>query len=252
MVTAEIPSLYPEVVEAKTPPGRGRHGYYRRRSDGWIVTAGAWPSFRADMDFKGYQYLDNMPTFLMSFGDNERESNQVDLRGRHFFPHKEPWRLIFQAPGGTALFTMAQIIAYRWHLRPPYREVVFPQLEGVMVYDLLCPECDKGIFSSTEEQEAADMLRIHLTSKVGDNHQYRPEDLRALGEEFGIDFFAARRRHKPIKAVPLAEPAPELEAVNESDVPLAKTRACPECGEEVQIARFQFARHVKAHKKLAP
>ena len=263
MVT-EAPSLYPEVAEATTPPGRGRHGYYRAlarfdpKREGWIMTGGAWPQIKADFEFKGLQYLSQMPTFFMSYGDNERESNQVDLRGRKFFPHKEPWRSILQAPGGAELFPISQIIAYRWHIRLPYREVQWPQLKDVMVYDLFCPECDKGIFSSVIEQDAVEMLRIHLTSQTNDSHKYRPEDLLALGREYEIDFFAARRSRRVVRpSTPAAVEEPQLpEEPAAADLTLAaedlvNRRTCPECGESVEIAKFQFARHVKAHKKVA-
>src|SRR3990167_6964311 len=196
VVLAEAPSLYPEPQQRTVPPGRGHHGYYRRRSDGWIITGGAWPSARADKDFKGYAFLAQLPIFAMSYGDNEDQSNQVDLRGHKFFPHREPWRLILQSPGGAEAFPISQVIAYRWHIRPPYHEVRWPQLEGVKVVDLFCPECDKGVFSAVDEQHAIDMLRVHLTSKINDNHSYRPEDFRALGTEYGIDFFAPRGRRK--------------------------------------------------------
>src|SRR3990167_1717891 len=103
-------------------------------------------------------------------------------------PAVEPWRLILQR-GGAKEFPIDQILAYHWHINPPYREAVFPQLEGVDVTDYFCHECDKGIFSHPEPAEAADMLKIHLTSGFDRRHEYRVEDLTALGEREGIDFF---------------------------------------------------------------
>lgn len=240
----DAPSLYPEIVEAKTPPGRGAHGYYRRRSDGKIITAGAWPAMRNDMEFKGIEYLPQFGTFLMTGpGDNKTE----DYTGRMFNVVSEPWRLIFQSPGGADAFPVWQIIAYRWHIRPPYREVKFSQLEGVEVHDFFCPECESGIFSAVEKDEAMEQLRIHLTSRTNEAHSYRPEDLRSLGEELGIDFFAPRRR-RGARVAPTIAPAPVLE--EPALTPNATARkTCPVCGESVAVAFGYYTKHVKAHEQ---
>ena len=248
MVMADAPSLYPEATERSTPPGRGQHGYYKRRSDGWIITAGAWPQARNDKEFKGFDYLPQFGNWLMGYGDNEEESNQRDRAGRKFFPHKEPWRLIFQHPDGAAAFPVAQIVAYRWHLRPPYREVVLRKLEGITIYDYACPECDKGIFSSDHEPEAVEMLRIHLTSNINSQHAYRPEDMRALGQEFGIDFFAPRRARGTVRVASVDVAAAAVPVLTAN---IEAKKECPECHELFALAHFEFARHMKTHKKEA-
>lgn len=244
MTLAEIPSLYPDVAERNLPPGRGQHAYYKRRSDGWIITSGAWPSAKADKEFKGYDYLPAFGTFLMSFGDDINTANQRDRTGRKFFPHKEPWRLILQHPDGPAQFPVAQIIAYRWHLRPPYREVRFPQMADVNVTDLFCPECEAGIFSSESEQEAVDMLRTHLTSKINDTHQYRPEDFRSLGESIGVDFFAPRRPARQVRYVPSYEDE-EPEGI---DLTESSTFICSDCEREFSSAAG-LASHRRSHER---
>ena len=242
----EAPSLFPELLEAPALPGKGSHAYYRRTSDGRIITAPAWPSYRADMEFKGYTFLPQFGTWLMS-GPGAK-TNQVDRMGRPFNPAEEPWRLILQSPDGAAAFPTWQIIAYRWHIRPPYREVQFPQLEGIEVFDFFCPECETGIFSSVNEREAMEMLRTHLTSRTNDAHSYRPEDLRALGQELNIDFFAPRRR--------AARTAPALEErVQVYDLTpntqISASKECPECHESFPVAHFEYARHMKTHKASA-
>ena len=244
----QAPSLYPEIVESPTLPGKGHHGYYRRNSDGKIVTSPVWPSFRADMEFKGYTFLPQYGVWTVS-GPGQN-TNVVDLRGRHFNPIEEPWRLILQHPDGVRAFPAWQIIAYRWHIRPPYREVTFPQLEGVEVFDYFCPECDTGIFSSTDQQDAIDQLRIHVTSRTNDQHAYRPEDLRALGVELGIDFFAPRRaRQAAARQAQRQEPEPVAADLTGNDGPVKKP--CPVCGEEVTVAFGHFTKHVNAHKQEA-
>src|SRR3990167_8641996 len=132
------------------------HGYYRRKSDGWIITGAAWPTAKADKEFKGWVFLPQFGTFTMDTGD----ASTKDLRGNGVSVANEPWRLILQSPGGAEMFPISQVIAYRWHLRAPYQEAVFPKVEGVQITDLYCPECEKGIFSAEDKQEAIDMLQI--------------------------------------------------------------------------------------------
>lgn len=239
MVT-EAPSLYPEIIESQAPPGKGHHGYFRRLRDGWIVTHIAHPAAISDMSFKGFTFLPQFGTWLMP--GPGRGSDVKDRRGVPFNPTEEPWRLIFQHPDGASSFTVEQIIAYRWHIRPPYREAVFPQIEDTQIYDFFCPECDKGIFSSPEEQIAADLLRQHLTSKFDQVHSYRPEDLRALGQEINVDFFAERRvRRHPVRgdgATPDAPPeAPEM-------TQSTNVLRCKDCGFET-TDRAERMRHGK-------
>ena len=236
----DAPSLYPEIEERTTPPGRGQHSYYRRKSDGKIVTAPAWAGFRQDMEFKGFEILPEFGVF--TFGTPWGDTNK-DRSGRDFNAIAEPWRLIFQHPNGAVAFPSWQVIAYRWHIRPPYREVHFPQLDDVEVFDLFCPECDKGIFSSVSQGEAVEMLRVHLTTTTNTAHSYRPEDLRALGTEYEIDFFAPRRARRSVrdKAV-LNDVEPEELEVAE----LSPTAAyvCKDCGAEFndKTARMQHGR----------
>ena len=242
MTNASIPTLYPDIVEAPSAPGRGAHGYYRRAPSGprggWIMAIGAWPSFRSDMEYKGNVFLQRYGTWVLP--GPGAGSTVTDLKGVRFNPGDEPWRLIFQH-GGAHEFPLSQIIAYRWHITPPYREVVFPQLEGVKVYDLFCPECETGTFSSVVQGEAVDMLRQHLVSKVNTSHQYRPEDFRALGEEYGIDFFAPRRGRRDASTGSLVPEPDETPAF----VAEATIFRCNDCGEEF-AARSERMRHGKS------
>ena len=238
-MTTEIPSLYPDVVERTTPPGKGEHGYYKRRSDGWIITAGVWPTYKADMNFKGLDFLSRYGTFV--YGTPWGDTNK-DRRGVPFNTLAEPWRFILQSPGGAEEFPISQVIAYRWHIRPPYREVKFPQLEGVDVFDFFCPECEKGIFSSVDMQEAVDMLRTHLTSQVNTVHAYRPEDLRAFGTEIGVDFFAPRRRRVGARQPPVEAPVGEG-----TELTASESFICSECGFEARNG-LGLQSHQRTHK----
>ena len=236
------PSLYPEQAEAQQQAGRGAHGYYRRSAGGprggWIMAMAAWPAFRSDMEYKGYVFLQRYGTWV--FPGPGAGSQVTDRRGVRFNPSEEPWRLIFQ-DGGASEFPLSQIIAYRWHITPPYREVVFPQLEGVKIYDYFCPECDTGTFSSEDQQEATDMLRQHLVSGKDGTHSYRPEDLRALQAEYGIDFFAPRRGRRNASTGTIAAEAEESPAF----VAEATIFRCNDCGAEF-AARSERMRHGKS------
>lgn len=244
MTMMEVPSLYPEIEERSTPPGKGSHSYFKRMRDNWICTHISHPAAVQDMNFKGWIKLDRYGSWQMP--GPGKGSIVLDLKGRPFSPAEEPWRLIFQHPDGAAEFSIEQIIAYRWHIRPPYREVRFPQLEGIEVFNLFCPECERGIFSSPREQEAADLLRQHLTSQFDSKHEYRPEDLRALGDEIGVDFFAARRRgtRESVRREGVSmEPENDIADMT----PVAEnTLICDECGAE--FAGLNAGRQLQGHR----
>lgn len=195
----EAPSLYPAPADVEVHGARGLHGYYRNKQ-GWIVVQSTTPANRSATEYKGGRFLPQFGEFAN--GTSGGKAQERDDRGYPWNPADEPWRLIFQRKGASE-FPVDQVLAYHWHLTPPYREVEFPQLDGLEVTDYFCPECDKGIFSSLEPLEAAAMLRTHLTSGL-ERHEYRPEDLRVLGEREGIDFFsrAISRRavNRPRKA----------------------------------------------------
>lgn len=225
--TYEAPSLFPNPVDEKAPPGRGKHGYYRN-ARGWIVVASTTPSNRAGTEYKGGHFLSQYGEFVN--GTQGGAANTADDRGVLFNSAHEQWRIIFQR-GGAHEFPVDQVVAFGWHLRPPYREVTFPQMQGVAVFDLPCPECSR-VFSSLVERQVAQFLRQHLTSKVDEAHSYTPADLKELGQEWEIKFDSARTRAstKPvIKAAPERAPAPEL-SPNDGDVPRLESHKCPECG----------------------
>lgn len=229
MSEMNIPTLYPEIEERAAPPGKGSHAYFKRLRDGWIVTHIAHPAAVQDMNFKGYVMMPQYGTWRMP-GPGPG-SAVPDKRGIPFSPVEEPWRLIFQHENGAAEFTVDQIVAYRWHIRPPYREVTFPQVEGIKIYDFFCPECDKGIFSSEYEQTAVELLRQHLTSQFDKPHSYRPEDLRALGQQIDVDFFAERR----VRGRPVRGDGRVLQPETEAEQPMTPTDGeaflvCNDCG----------------------
>lgn len=223
----EAPTLYPEPIEVAAPPGKGKHGYYRK-PDGWIVVAATTPTNRADYEYKGFIRLSKYPEFNNGSAQPRAQAKERDARGNPWNPALEPWRLIFQLDGAKE-FPIDQVVAYRWHIRPPYREVTFPQLEGVEITNYGCPECERGLFSSTNPNEAAQMLRTHLTSRVDEQHSYGPGDLADLGKEWSIDFDSVRMGRRTVTVV-----EPEDEQVTEpKELTPAKEYKC-KCGYEPQ------------------
>lgn len=187
-------------------------------------------------------------------GTNEARARALekDDKGNAWNPAVEPWRLIFQRDGAKE-FPIEQIIAFRWHVRPPYREVTFPQLEGVDIQSYACPECKKGLFASINPSEATEQLRTHLTSEINNRHSYTPTDLRELGKELDIDFDSARVGRVRSVAVEEpeeleAKPVPELtlpEPVEEAEMP-----TCEFCGYEPNAAPPMWAKAVNMHTKM--
>ena len=221
MTADDVPSLYPEVREVKAPPGRGLHGYYRRGSNrlydgspdpraGWLIIAPTHNTFRDDLEYKGCVFLRQYGQFRS--GTTGGAPREQDARGNPWNPAMEQWRLLFQR-GGAHEFPISQIIAYHWHLVPPYREAEFPQLADKAITDFQCPECERPTyFSSLSEREAAEQLRNHLMSKVNARHSYGLKDIMEIGAQWGINFGLAGVGKKPVrvKAVPVAADAPSL------------------------------------------
>src|SRR3990167_9668950 len=251
-MTKEAPTLYPEPIEVAAPPGRGRHGYYRRPADGgpadgWIVVASTTPSNRADYEYKAFTRLPAYGEFTNGSAQPRAKAQEKDARGNPWNPALEPWRLIFQL-GGAKEFPVSQIIELKWHLRPPYREVSFPQLQGVEITNYGCPECEKGLFSSTNAQAAAAQLRTHLTSAIDAQHKYTPTDLTNLGKEWGIDFASARMGRRTVS---LREPE-EPEDAEPPTLTAAKEYKCLACGLTPPPDNKRPWLALKNHKCLAP
>ena len=185
----EPATLYPEPVQGEVLTGKGTHGYYRRPDNEWIMALPTSLGNDRDWQLKGFQRLIKYGEFPN--GTTGEKPNTRDENGNPWNPADEPWRQIFLRGGGKE-FPITQVLAYRWHLRPPYLEAKFPQLDGVEVTNLECPECDKGVFASRNPQEASLMLKQHLTSEINAQHKYTPADLRALAQEWGLDFDSGR------------------------------------------------------------
>ena len=245
-MVSEALDLFPEVREAQAPAGRGLHGYYRK-SNGWIVTGPTTKGNRDDFEYMGHEFLGRYGQFK----NVDDLTHEVDTRNAPWNSYKEPWRVLFQR-GGAKEFPIDQIIAYHWHLKPPYRQAEFPQIEGVKIHDFFCPECDNGIFSSTNEREAARMLRQHLMSRSNEAHNYRVEDLQKLGQEWGIDLMQPAGA-RSVRRSQVVEDAPDLEGTDSGGFSDVDTGfRCNECSAEFETAKALGGHKMGAHRNPAP
>ena len=71
---------------------------------------------------------------------------------------------ILMARGGAKEIAISQIINAGWHIHPPVihgKTIVFPQLAGVEIETVECPECDKPIHGRADSQEIIVRMRQH-------------------------------------------------------------------------------------------
>ena len=219
-----LPELFPELREVNAPPDQGRHCYFRRDphevdSDGrphpqrgWIITGNATWSNVQHFTEKHYERMTRYGTFIIDTADPRAKPKAIDTRGVPWNSALEPWKQILQM-GGAKEFPVSQIIAMHWDIRPPYRGVTFPQLRGAEVTNYQCPECSRGPFSGLTSRAAAELLRQHLTSRIDNRHEYRPEDIREVGRALGIDFYT-RNLSRDALTYTKAEPEPDDEPVD--------------------------------------
>lgn len=225
------PTLYPDVPDT-SESSLNYFGYFRKR-DGWIVAAPAWPMEFAKRQRQGWTPLSQYGTFTPG-----RKS--TDSRGATFDAAREGWRVGFQKGGQEFAreFPIAQIVAYNWHLTPPYREITFPQLEGLDIPAFECPECVRPPLPTTQA------LATHLRLR----HDYSRVDLREYGKEIGVDFTPRTERQQ---AAELA--AREAEELTAAQTVVDRAFAC-HCGwappESTEDKEKSLATHQRfAHKR---
>ncbi len=220
MVSEAIPSLKPRVAGEVTSANKtfGAWMYYRL-ADGWISPAPAHPLERS-------KRADRKQIALKQYGQFLYDRRATDANGQRWDARAEPWRMMFQR-GGEQEFPVDQIIAFRWHLRPPYQEVTFPQLQGIYWEVYECPDCEKAVFTSLEEGYAPHGMIDHL--RLG--HGWSRAEVSEYAREVGIHFKRERRTHTPAaleREVPKEAVEPERAEEFKCDVcgwrPLQKSK----------------------------
>jgi len=173
--------------------------YYRRpkvggSSDGWITVGpggispsgarnpGPYINYRR----KGFEPLDQYPSVPPPASPNGEEV---------FIP-------ILRA-GGVREFPVSQILAHRWHIRPPIPGLRFPQIEAIAdeIQHAICPSCEYEEWAGPEDTEIGHRLYSHLFSI----HEYSVERAEEVCQEQGFinvrrAMIAAQERERNIKA----------------------------------------------------
>ncbi len=220
MVSDAIPSLKPR-VEGEITSAAKQYGVwmYYRLPDGWIAPAPGHP-------FEQSKRAERKQIALKQYGQFLYDRKSTDANGQRWDARAEPWKVIFQR-GGEQEFPVDQVIAFRWHLRPPYQEVTFPQLQDVYWEVYECPDCEQAVFTSLEEGYAPHSMIDHL--RLG--HGWSRAEVAEYAREVGISFKRERRTHVPValeRDVPKDAPAPERAEEFKCDVcgwrPLKKSK----------------------------
>lgn len=190
--------------------GRGKVSercmYYRKPprgiEAGWIVVNGTNPERQAGLFMKGF-----VP--LQEYGFVSPQD--VD----HPDPSYRTWAQILTAPGGPDEFPVEQLIAYRWYDPAicPVPSARFTQLVDVKIVRIWCEECTTVYYHKP----------THLARHLRTIHSYDRADVRAYGEQYGINF--ARELDGPTRSIeavtydlpPEPEEAPPLPPVEFMD-----------------------------------
>lgn len=129
------------------------------------------------------------------------------------------WAKILLAPGGPDEFPAEQLVAYRWYDQTvcPVPTARFPQLVGVKITRVWCEECTTVYYHKP----------THLARHLRTVHHYDRADVRAYGEQYGINF--ARDLDGPRRTVDAVAyempPEPEPEEPYVSPVEFTDSRA---------------------------
>lgn len=127
---------------------------YWRKQNGEIYVGAAWPSEYKNRRKIGHTALDEYGEFL-KVNPNEP--------GGPWDSKVDPWRRILMR-GGAHEFSVQQIRDMGWHNTPPYRGVVFPQLQDVTINELKCPTCGRGRLWSEHDLMAHETIAHKETS----------------------------------------------------------------------------------------
>ena len=259
-VIPEAPLWKQRRDQAGAPSGnRNINDIYWRKPDGWITVG---PNAQSGIDGKpltaqsetkrrmGWEPLIEY-SFTDRVSDKTGQRDTIELTAdRLSTPDKFYW---FFVNGGAPLFPIDQIVAYHWHLKPPFGlpKSVFPQLlEWDVPEPYYCPACSPGMPAKNSPQEVVQHLMVQ--------HQMNLQQVRGLQETtddfrakaVGSAGLAIRRKAQAIEkqAVaagvhPTLQPSPDL--------PQPRLIICDLCGERFDDGLAK-ARHMKVHKQDQP
>lgn len=141
----------------RRPKGPGQLSEWIIYGPGGIAPSGA-RNVGAYLDYrrKGFEPLDMYPSIPPPAG-----------------PDMSPMFLPLLRAGGAKEFPLSQILAMRWHLRPPIPGLKFPQVEAVAdaLQHAECPSCEYEEWAGPDDTEIGSRFFNHLYAV----HEYSVE-----------------------------------------------------------------------------
>lgn len=188
-----VPDLNPPPMQRKEQKGSDPWMYYARRAThptepGWIYPKDANSHHRSKFMKVGWIPLDQFGSFIYGQLGNDQV---LDANGNLFDSSRENYRVFFQK-GGAPHMPVDQVIAFGWHRRLPYKQVVFPQLEGLDIPEFQCLECTHAPFVATSH------LRVHLMQ----THGYSRTELNVYAQDAGLTWERRIAQHERAMADP--------------------------------------------------
>lgn len=203
-----------------TGNGAGDSVIYYRKPNGWIT----WGDSLSGTKLHDFVYRRFEP--MMQFGrinSPEREVRAFGAKGSpqtlefreaaraNRFQELYLWEEILTHPDGPAQFPVEQVVAYGWY-RPencPVPDAYFPQLVGVKIRELNCPErCGRRPFVEVDGLGGITSLRQHLRIM----HKWDQANLLAYGDRVGIDFNKADVEAISMQEVDYQQPSRKAKA----------------------------------------
>ena len=119
-----------------------------------IVGKPAWPTEYMRQIEKGMQPLPQYGHFF---------PERTGYKGQSWQYQFHPFRLLLMK-GGAKEFSVGQLMELGWHRKPPYKGIVFPQLEGLDYEDHVCATCRKKYVSVEALQAHESIAHATLSS----------------------------------------------------------------------------------------
>ena len=96
--------------------------------------------------------------------------------------------------GGAVEFPVSQILTYKWHIKPPFPGLRFPQVDEAMekgiVRHFACRDCEFELWFLEDDEDTALTAFRHLRSKKQPDdgrHGYAREEAIQIMEKIGVD-----------------------------------------------------------------
>lgn len=234
---------------------RNINDIYWRKPDGWITVG---PNAQLGVDGKPLtaqsetkRRLGWEPLIKYSFtdrvSDKTGQRDTIELTTDRLNGHdKFYW---FFVNGGAPLFPIEQIVAYHWHIKPPFSlpKTVFPQLDE---YDVpephYCPACAPGSPIKNSPEEVVKHLMVQHQMNLTQVRELQQATNGFLDKPAGAAGIAIRKKAQVIERA--AEERIATPVQTEPSLPI-----CNECGNLIEgTDGFAKARHNRTyHKKTS-